>query len=254
MRQKWAIRNYIDLQAGPGKNRIRKTGEVVLGSPLLALTATYPFTGYFFVDLESENTQALTTRCSTSPGYQQVDIRTGDCNVIVDEVVTELKRNEHRSLNLAFLDPEGLELKWATVAKLASVQRMDLIINYPEGGLNRFMGRAAKATGQTTVDEFFGNRDWRVIYRESQEQGEPNPHWRLIEFYKSRLQVLGYKEVLRGDEVGEEPLIRNFEKHAPLYRLLFASKHPLGHKFWAAVTRRNVDGQQLLFRESPLQY
>ena len=254
MRQKWAIRNYIDLQAGPGKNRIRNTGEVILGSPLLALTATHPFTGYFFVDLQSESTQALTKRCSASPYFQQVNIRTGDCNVLIDQLNTELKRNEGHSLNLAFLDPEGLELKWSTVAKLASIQRMDLIINYPEGGLNRFLGRAVKSTGQTSVDAFFGSREWRTTYQESQVQGDSSPHWRLIEFYKSRLQALGYREVLRGDEVGDEPLIRNIEKRAPLYRLLFASKHPLGHKFWHAVTRRDVHGQQLLFRETPLQY
>jgi len=51
MRQKWAIRNYIDLMAGPGKDRVRDSGAILLGSPLLALVTRYPFTGYFFVDL-----------------------------------------------------------------------------------------------------------------------------------------------------------------------------------------------------------
>jgi three-Cys-motif partner protein len=254
MRQKWTIRNYVDLQAGPGKNQIRETGEVVLGSPLLALTTSHPFTGYFFVDLASENTQALAQRCSASPQCQQIDIRTGDSNLAVDPIVTRLKRDEQRSLNLAFLDPEGLELRWATIAKLASVQRMDLIINYPEGGLNRFMSRAMNAPGETAVDDFFGSRGWRIAYQEGQDQGEPNLHWRLIEFYKNQLQALGYKEVLRGDEVGDEPLMRNTKRKAPLYRLLFASKHPLGTQFWRAVTRRDLSGQQLLFRESSLQY
>jgi hypothetical protein len=50
------------------------------------------------------------------------------------------------------------------------------------------------SAGQTAVDEFFGDRGWRIAYQESQSQGEPNLHWRLIEFYKSRLQALGYKE------------------------------------------------------------
>jgi len=148
----------------------------------------------------------------------------------------------------------SMRWKWATFAKLAGVQRMDLIINYPEGGLNRYLGRAKNSAGQTAVDAYFGDRGWRAAYQASQAQGEPNPHWRLIEFYKSRLRALGYKEVVRGDEVGDEPLMRNVERRAPLYRLLFASKSPLGHKFWTAVTRRDVDGQQLLFRETPLQY
>lgn len=41
MCQCWTLRNYVDLQAGTGKNRMRTSGEVVLGSPLLALTTTY---------------------------------------------------------------------------------------------------------------------------------------------------------------------------------------------------------------------
>ena len=41
---KWRSRNYIDLFAGPGKCKDRKTQEYFLGSPLLALTTPYPFT------------------------------------------------------------------------------------------------------------------------------------------------------------------------------------------------------------------
>ena len=105
MHAKWRVRNYVDLLAGPGKNRIRDTGAVILGSPLLALTTRYPFTGYHFVEL----------------------------------------------------DP-------------------------------------------------------------------------------------GHAEALR-----DEPLMRNAARKAPLYRLLFASKHPLGTRFWQEVTKRDVYGQRRLF-------
>jgi hypothetical protein len=58
---------------------------------------------------------------------------------------------------------------------------------------------------------------------------------------------VGYQEVRRDDEVGDEPLMRNVKRKAPLYRLLFASKHPLGETFWRAITRRDVHGQARLF-------
>jgi len=54
-------------------------------------------------------------------------------------------------------------------------------------------------------------------------------------------------KVRRDDEVGDEPLMRNAKKNAPLYRLLFASKHPLGSEFWHNVTRRDIHGQRRLF-------
>ena len=247
MRRRWPNRNYVDILAGPGKIQVRDAGTIYLGSPLLALTTEYPFTGYFLVDADQRNTSALQSRCNTSNLADRVHIYTGDCNVVVDEIVAILKQKEGESLNLAFLDPEGLELEWQTVAKLASIRKMDLVINYPEGGLNRMMSRAINSPDETLVDRYFGTWAWRDIYKEWQIHRERSVHGRLIDLYREQLHQLGYIEVRRDDEVGDEPLMRNAQRRAPLYRLLFASKHPLGDKFWHAITRRDVWGQGRLF-------
>ncbi len=60
-------------------------------------------------------------------------VLTGDCNELVGQIVARIQPGDRRSLNLAFLDPEGMELHWATVEQLARLRRMDLIINYPSG-------------------------------------------------------------------------------------------------------------------------
>jgi len=247
MRNKWSVRYYVDLMAGPGKNRLKETGQIILGSPLLALITTYPFTGYFFADLSEGNTQALQQRCTASPHCERVNILTSDCNVLVENIVVRIKRDDWRSLNLAFLDPEGLELKWETVAKLASVRRMDLIINYPQGGLNRCMRQAFEAEHKTIVDLFFGGQEWREVYRSYlQRRLRGSIHRHLVDLYKGKLQNLGYQEVRRDDETGDEPLIRNAARRAPMYRLLFASKHLLGHEFWQSILKRDVYGQRRL--------
>lgn len=247
MRNKWPVRNYVDLLAGPGKNRIRGAGTISLGSPLLALTTRHPFTKYYFVDFEARNADALSERCRASPHGNRVDIRVGDCNLLVDQIVTEIANDSRNSLNLAFLDPEGLELRWTTVARLASLRRIDLIINYPEGGLNRLMSREFESATETRVDRFFGTPDWRGVYGEWRRTRHVGLHRRLIDLYRSRLDTLGYVEVRRGDQSADEPLMRNSQRRAPLYRLLYASKHPLGAKFWHDVTRRDVYGQARLF-------
>ena len=246
MHKKWEIRNYIDLLAGPGKNRIRESNRIYLGSPLVALTTKYPFTGYYFVEYETDNAEALIERCRASNLRDCVHTYVGDCNEQVDRIVTELTQTDGHSLNLAFLDPEGLELHWATVAKLASVRRMDLIINYPQGGLNRYMRQAFSSTDETKVDRFFGSKDWRCVYKEYQQSHHFSIHNRLIDLYRSRLQALGYQEIRRDDEVGTEPLMRNTKRKAPLYRLLFASKHPLGTTFWHEIMQRDIYGQRRL--------
>ncbi len=252
MRDKpWRKRHYIDLFAGPGKCLVSETGAVHLGSPLLALTTPHPFTDYSFVDKDADNIAALKQRCSVASVYDHVQCLVGDSNQIVREIVEYILAIDHEripgswsSLNLAFLDPDGLDLHWDTVAALAQPYKMDLIIHYPQGGLNRYMGQAFKSTGQTAVDRFFGGTEWRKIYEKCRNKPTRfGIHRLLMDHYKERLQDLGYKEVFRDDEVGDEPLIRNTRRRAPLYRLLFASKHSLGHDFWHKVTRRDVHGQ-----------
>ncbi len=246
MRNKWGIRNYIDLMAGPGRNRVRGTNKVLLGSPLLALATKHPFTGYYFVDLEKKNTDALAERCSAAQAGS-VNVRTGDCNQEVHAIVAALRHDQNRSLNLAFLDPEGLELHRSTIAKLASIRRMDLIINYPEGGLNRLMKKSYQQDADTLVDYYFGDRGWRTIYENWLARPGRGLHRQLIDHYKGKLHDLGYVDVRGIDGFDDEPLMRNVKRNAPLYRLLFASKHPLAEQFWRDITKRDVHGQMRLF-------
>lgn len=243
MRNKWRKRTYIDLFAGPGKCIDRNTSEVFLGSPLVALTTKYPFTDYWFVDNDQNNIKALSIRYKASPYADRVVCEHGDSNEKVIEIVKNLRSRP--SLNLAFLDPEGLELRWDVVASLAAIERMDIIIHYPQMGLNRSMPIAYESPSTHDVDNYFGGHDWRPIYDKYRRSEESFLHRQLMDFYKGKLIEHGYKEALRDDEVGHEPLMSN-ELNAPLYRLLFASKHELGVEFWKKITSREPGGQRKL--------
>jgi three-Cys-motif partner protein len=93
MRQKsWRRRIYIDLFSGPGKCIIRGTSEYLLGSPLLALRTQYPFTDYYFGDLEQQNIDCLLQRTNGSTVTKsQIHPLTGNANLKVSEVVKEIK-------------------------------------------------------------------------------------------------------------------------------------------------------------------
>jgi three-Cys-motif partner protein len=245
----WRALNYIDLFAGPGKCR-EENGTVSLGSPLLALTAPKPFDHYFFVDLDTKNIEALRQRCQSSPYADRIQYFVEDCNVVVQHIVEGIQYEDScylpgrwPCLNLAFLDPEGLEVRWETIRTLAQ-SRTDLIIHYSQMGLQRYMPIVVDDSGDTIIDRFFGDRTWRDIYHHY--AGTPRAYSELLRFYKQNLSALGYAEVKSEDEVWRVPLMRN-TKNAPLYRLIFASKHPLGEKLWREVTNRDVYGQQRLF-------
>jgi three-Cys-motif partner protein len=247
--QSWRAVNYIDLFAGPGKCRIRREGEIYLGSPLIALKARCPFSNYYFVDLSPENIAALRERCSKSPQSGKVHYYTGDSNRKVREIFEHIAKLDQEflpgqwsSLNMAFLDPAGIDLHWKTVERLAQIKKMDLVIHYSQMGLNRLMPVVVDSPERNKVDMFFGGDEWREIYRHW--QGRAGLHRNLIDYYKNKLCELGYVDI-RG--MKSEPLMRNKKRKAPLYRLLFASKHKLGHDFWKKITSRDVHGQHRLF-------
>jgi three-Cys-motif partner protein len=251
MRQmKWCARCYVDLFAGKGKYRIENHKEVFLGSPLIALTTKHPFTHYFFADTIQENIDILRERCNSLPSIRK-RFYVKDANEVVNDIVAEIKSIERNrpegtwssSLNLAFLDPDGLELEWKTIATLAKVKKMDLIIHYSQSGLTRNFENYVNAEGETIIDRFFGDFEWRKIY-EKHKLGEPiKTHRYLINYYKSKLADLGYADVKDVEDYeGTEPLMRN-TRQAPLYRLLFASKHKRGYDFWKEVIKRDISGQ-----------
>jgi three-Cys-motif partner protein len=244
----WKGLHFIDLFSGPGKCQIRNTGQVILGSPLLATTLTYPFSRYFFVDSDSIAIDTLKTRCSQAGIESSIFYQTGDSNQVVKSIVRQIKaidqqyiKGKWSSLNLAFLDPEGFELEWNTVATLAEVHRMDLIIYYPQMGLSREIPKNYQNPEFTKIDTYFGGMEWRNIYMKYQVGQIHNLHRSLMDLYESKLKSVGYIEIKEN-----EPLMRNTDRNAPLYRLIFASKNPLGNKFWEQVTSRDIHGQSRL--------
>ena len=195
MRHKWPTRTYIDLFAGPGKCLDRESGAVYLGSPLLAVTTRHPFTDYYFVDQDEAALAALKQRADSSQVAGRIRYIPGDANAVVASVVDALRGKP--SLNLAFLDPDGLELSWSTVAILATIQRVDLIVHYPQMGLSRFMPAAASQASGTQIDRFFGGAEWRVIFDAHRRGEESFLHRHLMDHYKARLSALGYADTSR---------------------------------------------------------
>jgi three-Cys-motif partner protein len=223
MKSKWINRSFIDLQAGPGKNRISQ--QVVLGSPLLALTASNSANHFFFNELDETLVNALKARIGDD---NRVTCFNRDANVVVDEICKAVREIKPTSLNIAFLDPEGLELKWETVRKLAQIPRTDLIINFSTQGILRNAG----AKNNLIIDEFFGTPDWLPIY----EKNRAHPRRALIDFYLSRLAELEYKTDVDPELPPAEIVAKN-SKNSELYSVIFASRHELGAKFWKQAER-----------------
>lgn len=228
----WRARYYIDLQAGPGKNQIKHTGSIVLGSPLIALNSKPSFTDYRFNEIDPVRRNALEQRVKASPLHKRARIFQEDVNQVVEEICAEIdardrvyQRGRWPCLNIAFLDPEGLEIEWGTIERLANVNRMDLIINFSTMGLMRISGTHEFDAG----DRFFGTVEWRKVY---ETWDKPSVKRRkLIDFYLSRLRQFGYY-VNRNPQLPDIDLPVRNSRNSVVYNLIFASKSELGEKFW----------------------
>jgi len=217
---------FVDLFAGPGLARIRETGEVVNGSPLIALAhSATPFSRVICCDLDTENVDALKER--TRQFGDRVQVVHGDCNDRIDEIV---KLVPPYGLNIALVDPYGLRpLRFETLARLGAVVRMDLIVHFPTADMKR---NFANPSTRDLIDKFLGTDAWR------KHVVRPKDVPKLIDMFKERLAKEGY-----GSESVRSLAIANSRK-AILYHLVFASKHDRGSKIWNSIARSTPAGQR----------
>src|ERR1039458_7090590 len=62
MKGKWGSLAYLDLYAGSGQSRIPGTNEILLGSPLIALSLDVQFDRYVFCERDEAKLHALESR------------------------------------------------------------------------------------------------------------------------------------------------------------------------------------------------
>lgn len=250
-KQRWRT-IYVDAFAGGGRALVRAepmqrngsiplfepepTGDVdrselIDGSPRVALNVANPFSRYVFVEndpVRSDELEAVKIEFGTE---RQIDIlRTNAAEGIAWVTDKPISKATHRGI--AFLDPFGANLEWASIEKLAATQIFEVVINF---ALSMAIQRMLPNSGiipdawAKTLDAYFGSRAWfEEVYRERSgglfnaagfEKREDYAD-RLLQLYRARLKTaFGHVSMPR--------LIRN-SKGAPLYYLLWAGPHTKG--------------------------
>ena len=250
-KEKWRIRNYIDLFAGPGFNVLGDNGQGIDGSPMLAVKTRYPFETYHVYDAEPGFLDALVVRRQQAilanpqadrPCYPYP----GDANEQVDHILAKI--HPEGSINLVVIDPPGANCHWETVRKLCGLKYVDLVINFPLGmAIKRIIHQSYEAEEESALDRFFGTLEWRRVYE--QAGGQPRLAARsLVDLYKRRLAELGHLEESQINEVtnySSSVDIRRDEGQ-DLYLLIFASRSHLAHHLWSQAVKIDDEGQSRL--------
>ena len=147
-------RIYIDGFAGPGLNRLDRTGEIINGSPIIALEAQAQngtsFDRLFFIESDPETVRELAELVRSHDLGGKAQVIHGDVNQKLPEVLGQVNK---RSPIFLFLDTVGIDPSWDTIVQAADWQT-ELLINFPLGmSINR-------NAGSPKVDDYFGTPEW----------------------------------------------------------------------------------------------
>jgi three-Cys-motif partner protein len=213
---------YIDLYCGPGRARMRKTGEVCDGSALVAAMEAgthVPYREIIIGDLDPVNVDACEDRLKRLVSCPVRSYKgTAEANA-----AALLPTLNPTGFNLAFLDPFNIEaLPFSVIQTLSKAPRMDLLIHVSIMDLLRNV-RAMMGSGK--LDRFAP--DWEshvdMVGKNSVLM------MRIFSYWQGLLIGLGYKISTNIERV-------TGNRNQPLYWLVLASKHDLADKLWGEVS------------------
>lgn len=231
----WKGLIYLDLFAGAGRARIRHTQQIIDSSPLLVLGIPNGFTRYIFCELSAENADALRRRSSAAAPKKDVVVIEGDTNGNVETILSHIPEG---TLTFCFVDPFAIgPLRFATIRRLANARRVDFLVLLATGmDVTRNEPRYTREDDDT-VSVAVGHDEWRTRW--------PQPRVGFGDFvadeFGRSMATLGYHY----NGLADTEEIDN-GKNAPIYRLAFFSRHPLGDDFWKKC-RRSADPNRRLF-------
>jgi three-Cys-motif partner protein len=224
---------FIDPFCGPGRSKVRETGEWIDGGAVAAWKKSCeggaPFTQVYIGDLDVQRREASATRLRQL-GAPVVEMD-GSAVDAIRQIVPTL--NPY-GLHFAFLDPFDLAaLDFGIIEALSTLKRIDMLVHVSQMDLQRNL--ISNATSDDSAFDVFAP-GWRQSV--SIAQGQQGLRQEVFHYWRDKVAS---RQVWPSTEMR---LITG-SKNQPLYWLLLAAKHELAHKFWD--TASNVEGQGKLF-------
>ena len=227
--KKWDSLHYIDLFAGAGVEKLRESGVLDWGSPLIAAQVPHPFERLHFCEQDARKHDTLIKRLQRFQLPNPPQVICGDANDEVSEVAREIPSG---SLSVAFLDPYGLHCHFGTLQVLSSDRHVDLIVVFPDrvDALRNWKFYGDRP--DSNMDKVLGpDVNWIGALRQAPQHEYANV---LHKLYESQIRKLGYTEF---------EYERISARRHPLYRLIFCSQSAAATKIWRGISKRKPNGQ-----------
>ena len=216
---------YIDVFCGPGRARIKSTGEFIEGSAIAAWNASVaqkaPFSKIYTADKDAQRREACAARLRRL-GAPVIEVD-GDAETATKNIVRQL---DPYGFHFAFVDPYNLgTLRLSILQELMKLQRMDILVHISAMDLFRNLDFNLAGTRKEFDDFAPGWLDEVNLRLPADEQRRA-----LLMYWKSLIDAAGF------DATADMQPIRN-SQNRDLYWLLVVSRHPLAKKFWNIVLK-----------------
>jgi three-Cys-motif partner protein len=218
---------YIDAYAGPGYHLSKTSGELVEGSPLIALNTKPPFHEYHFIDTEARRAKQLRALAGER---KDVFIYSEDCNrVLLRDVFPRAQYSDYRRA-LCLLDPYNIDLTWQVIEVAGKARSVEIFMNLMIMDINRnAMRRNPDKSIQSKMDQLtrlWGDESWKEAGYASDRNlfSEPEKvsNEEFAEAFRQRLkEKAGFKYV-------PTPMPMKTKSNSTIYYLYFGSQNAAG--------------------------
>jgi three-Cys-motif partner protein len=239
-------RIYLDAFAGEADGLDRVSGEEFHGSARIALEAAAGagFTRFRYFELAGKAVALEAKLRADYPG-RDIMVYGGDCNTTIPRAVSDL-REVRWAPTFAFVDPDGMEVAWATIAALADHKRgyrsptspkpeykVELWILFPTSGIVRTLALDEAKLSDNDVaraTRLFGTDRWRAIYELRREH--------KIDGAQAKEEYVNLMRWLLEKQLGyryTHPFELKNTGGATLYHMIFATDNDAGTKIMTSI-------------------
>lgn len=220
---------YIDAYAGSGHHVSKTSGDLIEGSPLIALNTRPPFHEYHFIDSDATRAEELRKEAGNRP---DVFVYPEDCNtVLLSKVFPRADYGQYRRA-LCLLDPYNIDLTWEVIETAGKARSIEIFMNFMIMDVNRNALRKdpgkSIASKVAQMTRLWGDDSWRDAgYDQVQNLFGDRipfkvPNERFGEAFRERLEKkAGFKFV-------PKPMPMKTKTNSVIYYLYFASQKGAG--------------------------
>ena len=216
---------YIDGYAGSGHHVSKTRGDLVEGSPLIALNTDPPFHEYHFIDSDTGRAAELRKE---SGDRKDVFTYSEDCNtVLLRDVFPRADYCQYKRA-LCLLDPYNIDLKWDVIEAAGKSKSVEIFMNFMIMDVNRNAMRKnpdkSVASKVAQMTRLWGDDSWLdagydqvpTLWEDTRPVKVSNE--RFAEAFRQRLiKQAGFKFV-------PKPMPMKTKTNSVIYYLYFASQ------------------------------